>query len=277
MSPLPVPLACPVRNCHLPVQPVAGAWVCPRGHAFDVARSGYVNLLQPQDRRSPDAGDSAEAVEARRRLLDAGIGTAVLTAFVSRADSLMPGRDDVVADLGCGAGDALGLLHARRAAVSVGIDLSAAAVNLAARRFPAPTWVVANADRTLPLLDASVSLVLSLHARRNPGECHRVLSPGGHLLAAVPAPDDLVELREAVQGSRIERDRVQDLIALHDADFDVIDRFAARERHQLSSDQLRDVLRGTYRGERASDAARVQALGSLTVTFASDVIVLRRR
>ena len=27
--------------------------VCPRGHAFDVARSGYVNLLQPQDRRSP--------------------------------------------------------------------------------------------------------------------------------------------------------------------------------------------------------------------------------
>jgi 23S rRNA (guanine745-N1)-methyltransferase len=210
-------------------------------------------------------------------VLGQGIGASILHAFVSRADRLLPGTDSVVADLGCGAGDALGRLHAGREVVGVGIDLSAAAVNIAARRFAAVTWVVANADRTLPLLDERVSLVLSLHARRNPVECHRVLSPGGHLLAAVPAADDLVELREAVQGSRVERDRVHELIVEHEPHFEVIDQFVARERHQLSGTQLRDVLRGTYRGERASDAARVQALGTLAVTFASDMIVLRRR
>lgn len=277
MSLLSAPLACPVRRCHLALQPLARVWACSRGHTFDVARSGYINLLQPQDRRSPHAGDTAEAVAARRRVLDSGIGAAILHAFVSRADRLVRGRDPVVADLGCGAGDALGLLHANRPVIGVGLDLSTAAMNVAARRFAALTWVVANADRTLPLLDARVSLVLSLHARRNPDECRRVLSPGGHLLAAVPAADDLIELREAVQGSRVERDRVDDLIAQHETLFEVIDRFGARERHQLSGDQLRNVLRGTYRGERASDAMRVQALGTLTVTFASDMIVLRRR
>ena len=40
--------------------------------AFDVARSGYVNLLQPQDKRSKTPGDTPEAVAARRRFLDRG-------------------------------------------------------------------------------------------------------------------------------------------------------------------------------------------------------------
>ena len=38
--------------------------ICPRGHSFDVARSGYINLLQPQERRSRNPGDSADAVAA---------------------------------------------------------------------------------------------------------------------------------------------------------------------------------------------------------------------
>jgi len=136
---------------------------------------------------------------------------------------------------------------------------------------------VANADRRLPLLDDSVRLLLSLHARRNPEECHRVLAAGGHLLVAVPARDDLIELRHAVQGLRLERDRVADLIGAHDSRFELIDQFDARERHVLAADHLRDVLRATYRGERSSAAPRVQALDSLEVTFASDIVVLRRR
>jgi len=127
------------------------------------------------------------------------------------------------------------------------------------------------------MLDHRVSLVLSLHARRNPEECHRVLVPGGHLLIAVPAPDDLIELRQAVQGQRVERDRVADVIAQHEHRFSVAGRFDARERHRLAGELLRDVLRGTYRGERASAAPRVQALAAMDVTFASDIIVLQRQ
>src|SRR3954467_1553932 len=104
------PLACPVRQCHQPLRLAGRAWSCPTRHLFDVARSGYVNLLQPQDRRSPEAGDSTPAVEARRQLLAAGIGRTIMDAFVSRAASLLPDSGAAVADLGCGAGDALGRL-----------------------------------------------------------------------------------------------------------------------------------------------------------------------
>ena len=270
-------LACPVRNCHLPLVRDDRAWTCARGHQFDVARSGYVNLLQPQDRRSRAPGDSRSALQARSRLLARGIGRKVLESVVTRAYGLLSDTPGPVADLGCGSGDALGLLHAHSGLPAVGIDLAAPAVDQAARRFPLPTWVVANADRRLPILDESVSLVLSLHARRNPDECRRVLAPGGHLLVVVPAPDDLIELRAAVQGSAVERDRVATVLAEHASGFDVVDRSTARERHHVSGDVLRDLLHGTYRGERSSETERVEALDALEVTVASDLVVLRRQ
>lgn len=271
------PLACPVRRCHLPLAADARAWTCAHGHTFDIARSGYVNLLQPQDRRSPEAGDPRAALDARARLLAAGIGRSILEAFVALASGLLPDAGSTVADLGCGVGDALGLLRTRHDAAAVGIDLAAPAVDIAARRFPTVTWIVANADRRLPLLDASLSLVLSLHARRNPAECQRVLMPRRHLLVAIPSGDDLIELREAVQGARVERDRATAVIEEHASTFEVIDRSTAREHHRVSGEQVRDLLRGTYRGERLSAAERVQALSDLPVTLASELIVFRRR
>lgn len=274
MSP---PLSCPVRGCALALHREERAWTCTRGHVFDVARSGYVNLLQPQDRRSLRAGDSRDAVEARSRLLSASVGRPILDAFVARAADLRQATGSVVADLGCGSGDVLGSLAGRTSITGVGIDLSAFAVDRAARRFPTLTWIVANADRRLPLPDGAVALILSVHARRHPMECARVLPAGGHLLVAVPAPDDLIELREVVQGQRVERDRVADLIAEHASTFDLVDRRVAREHNQLDASQLRDLLRGTYRGERASLTARVQALDGMAVTSASDIILLRRR
>ena len=65
-------LICPVRGCGLALTRDEKRAFCSRGHSFDVARSGYINLLQPQDRRSKEPGDTKEAVAARRRLMIAG-------------------------------------------------------------------------------------------------------------------------------------------------------------------------------------------------------------
>lgn len=270
-------LACPVRACARPLEPRQRAFVCARGHSFDLARSGYVNLLQPQDRRSADAGDSGDAIEARRRLLEAGIGLAILQTFVRRAASLHLEARDVVVDLGCGAGDALAALSAATRIDGIGIDLAVRAVALAARRFPGPTWVVANADRRLPLREASVALACSLHGRRNPTECARVLRKGGWLMIATPAPDDLIELRTVVQGAPVERSRAERVLSEHQALFDLADRVSRREHHRLERAHLIDLLRGTYRGARASVDERVQALSTLDVTLASDLFLFTRR
>ena len=240
-----------------------------------MARSGYVNLLQPQDSRSRDAGDSREAIEARARLLAAGAGRGILTSFIAVATDHTLDSGATILDLGCGSGDLIGSLAAGRHQRAIGIDLSVTAIDRAARRFRDATWIVANADRRLPILDAGVALVVSLHARRNPAEARRVLAPGGYLVVGVPAADDLIELRTAVQGNRVERDRVERVIAEHEPHFAAVSRSTARECHRLSGDQLRDALHGTYRGARSSMADEVDRLGTLDVTFASEFLVFR--
>lgn len=273
----PPALACTVRGCGLPLERHDALVTCPGGHAFDVARSGYINLLQPQDRRSPAAGDSREAVGARARLLAAGIGRTVLDAFVYRAVSLDLAPGATVVDIGSGTGDALADNARQRPISGVGIDLSTAAAEHAARRFPHLTWAVANADRRLPLADGGVALILSLHARRNAPECARVLAPGGYLLVATPAHDDLVELRESVMGERRHRDRADALLADHEPFFALMDQSTVRERRPLERDALLDLLRSTYRGGRSSEATRVAALQQLDVTLASDFFLFQRR
>ena len=271
------PLACSVRDCGLPLARRDRTFACPAGHSFDIARSGYVNLLQPQDRRSPLAGDSKPAIEARASLLQARIGRRIVDALVARAAELAPADSGVAVDLGSGCGDGLAVLAGLRPLTCVGIDVSTAACEHAARRFPALTWVVANADRRLPLLDRRVDLVLSLHGRRNAAECARVLGPNGSLLVALPAPDDLIELRTVVQGKGVERDRGDAMLVEHEPFFTLVERLAIREALDIDRDALLNVLRATYRGARRAAAERVDSLQPMRVTFSSDLFVLRAR
>jgi len=182
----------------------------------------------------------------------------------------------VVAELGSGSGELLGTLAAKRPIRGVGLDLSTHAAMHAARRFPSMSWVVANADRRLPLLNGSTGLILSVHARRNPPECRRVLVDGGFLLLAIPSTDDLIELREEIQGSPVERDRVAAAVDEHSRDFVLVEQSTCKQRLDLDRDQLLKLLRGTYRGERFSESVRVQALDSLAVTLASDILLFRK-
>jgi 23S rRNA (guanine745-N1)-methyltransferase len=278
------PLACTVRGCGARLTRTANTWRCEAGHTFDVARQGYVNLLQPQDRRSSDAGDSAEAVAARARSLERGHGTELFDALLELIRTLGLGPGHVVAELGCGTGRLARRLVSELGVQVVAIDISRPAIVQAARDTaggPAPFWVIANADRRLPLADASVDLVLAVHGRRNEEEVARVLRDGGHWLVAVPAADDLAELRAGVQGSATERSRLDTLTeALLDAPGPPVlrptERGVVRVRHVLGREELTDLCAGTYRGLRRSEAARVAALAPLEVTFASEWLVARR-
>lgn len=271
------PLSCTVRDCGLSLALRDRAFICPAGHSFDIARSGYINLLQPQDRRSTQAGDSKAAVDARAVLEHAGVGLALNEAIARTVADLAPATSARVVDLGSGTGATLGRIATDSTVAGIGIDLSVAAADAAARRFPSLVWVVANADRRLPLLDSSIDVVLSVHGRRNPSECARVLTSIGHLVVVIPAADDLVELRAMVQGQGVERDRVEAMLVEHQANFELQKRFAVRERVALDRDALLNLLRGTYRGARIGSTERVAALERMEVTLSSEICVLNRR
>jgi 23S rRNA (guanine745-N1)-methyltransferase len=270
-------LRCTVRGCGAALLPRGRGLACACGHAFDRAASGYVNLLQPQDRRSLAAGDAKETVAARRRLIDAGAADALLACLAATVAGcgLPPGARAV--DVGSGEGSLLGGLAGRLGLDAAGIDLSAHAAALAARRHPGLLWLVANADRGLPLADASVQLVLSLTGRRNPAECARVLAPGGRLVVAVPAADDLAELREAVLGGASREDRTAAVVAEHAPRFVELCRAEARQRRRFPRALLEDLLTATYRGGRAGRRERLADLDALEVTLSQAVLVFGAR
>lgn len=277
MSLPPAVLACSVRGCGEPLLLETRTARCPRGHAFDRARSGYWNLLQPQDRRSLAAGDAKESVEARARLFARGVGQELIAELARLATPLALRRSDVLLELGSGSGDVLGAVASATSAAALGLDLSPFAAEHAAKRFPAHTWLVANADRRLPLRDASIALALSIHGRRNPAEVARVLAPGCHALYAVPAADDLAELRAALLGESLPVDRSSSLLAELAPHFEPLAQGTVRARHTLERDALVDLLRSTYRGQRHATGPAVETLTDLAVTFASDWWLVRRR
>src|SRR5579863_6634848 len=137
-------LLCPVRDCHLELAREGRRVFCARGHSFDIARSGYINLLQPQDRRSKQPGDTEAAVQGRRRLHDLGVTAPFLHAI---SEILEPHAEDTVLDAGCGEGFYLGELARQTGCDAHGIDISIPALHAAARRYPGSEWIVANADR----------------------------------------------------------------------------------------------------------------------------------
>jgi 23S rRNA (guanine745-N1)-methyltransferase len=268
-------LLCPVRGCGEPLARGERAYACPRGHSFDIARSGYCNLLQPQDRRSKEPGDPREAVLARRRFLEAGHGDLLLGAL--REDIVQVPAVPAVLDLGCGEGFYLGSLAGERPLEAHGLDISTAAVDLAARRYPHVRWFIVNADRVLPYADASFDLVLSLTARRNAREAFRVLRPEGRLIVAVPGEDDLIEAREAVLGERLLRSRAESVRTDFAAFFELESQRTLRRRERLTAPEIRDALAATYRGARESERQRLDRLEAMDVTLSFDLFVFRPR
>jgi 23S rRNA (guanine745-N1)-methyltransferase len=235
--------------------------LCPRGHSFDVARSGYINLLQPQDRRSRQPGDTAAAIAGRRRLHDGGVTEPLLHAI---AEMVAASPGDAVLDAGCGEGFYLGTLARETGFDAHGVDISIPAVDAAARRYPGCQWTVANADRFLPYADRSFSIVLSITARMNAGEFRRVLRDDGRLVVALPAPEDLVELRGAG------RDRVARTVEAFADGFTLADRRRVATAADLDAAAVDDVLHSIYRPMRSQPAE------AMRVTFSLDLLLFRQ-
>jgi len=251
-------LVCPVRDCHLPLGRVERRVVCSRGHSFDVARSGYINLLQPQERRSKQPGDTVPAVKARRRLHERGVTEPLLRGI---AEILAARAGDIVLDAGCGDGFYLGGIAGQAGCEAHGVDISTAAVDAAARRYGECEWIVANADRLLPYADGSFSIVMSVTGRMNAGEFRRVLRDGGRLLVALPAPDDLIELRGAG------RDRVPRTVETFARDFKLADQRRVTTVAGLDAAGVHDVLHSIYRPLRAKPAE------AMRLTFSLDLLL----
>jgi 23S rRNA (guanine745-N1)-methyltransferase len=200
---------------------------CGRGHSFDIARQGYVNLMTGRAR--PGTADTAEMVTARQAFLAAGHyapladAVAALAADAIPAVPGLPGAQGVpaagapaeaapaegtpaggrpyVLDAGAGPGYYLAAVLDRVRALpgygqtaGLAMDVSVPALRLAARAHPAAGAAGWDVWKPLPVRDGAASVVLNVFAPRNGPEFRRVLRDDGALIVVTPGQGHLAEL-----------------------------------------------------------------------------------
>jgi len=226
------------------------SYICPKGHTFDVAKSGYVNLL-PQLKQAPIY--DKESFQSRRQVFEAGLYGHILSKMEEViAQNTLSGEVLRLLDSGCGEGyyaralsimtqhmpedeqnkrnnrkenenklGAVDKICGEKAEREIwAFDISKASVELAAKadREKRVNWFVADIAR-LPLKPKSFGGILSIYSLANYKEFLRVLKPDGFVLKVIPGLDHLQELRALVKGQlknpEYSNQQIKDLFATH--------------------------------------------------------------
>lgn len=265
--------ACPFCQEDLVVNPTGNAWSCENNHLFDCAREGYVNLLPSNKKRSVEPGDNAQMIAARRRIHTAEIYRPLATAIQRQLAELE--FNTRILDLGCGEGYySAAVQQAMPAAQVCAVDISKAAIKLAAKNYPAVKFAVAT-NFSLPVPSASQDALLRVFAPCDDEEVRRVLRGEGAYLEVTPAARHLWALREALYetprphaAAREEIPRMK----LHESsivEFEV----------ELDQPLLRDLVAMTpfaHRGRREKREGLLQ-LNSLSVQMAFTLNLFQKK
>lgn len=163
---------------------------CSRGHNFDLARSGYLNLLRSSVKTQYDRG----LFLARREVFARGMYLPLVEKVASLISEL-PLEHPLILDAGCGEGSFLAQLAAKLPASYLGIDIANDGIRLAAAQDAPVMWCTADLAH-LPLADSSLDVVLNILSPANYSEFRRVLKPGGTLIKILPGAEYLQEVRE---------------------------------------------------------------------------------
>jgi SAM-dependent methyltransferase len=269
-------LWCP--RCHCSLALVAGAVRCPQGHAYDVARQGYLNLLGGPP---PRHADTASMVSARDRFLGQGWYGPIGDALARIVDRLAPDDPAAVAEVGAGTAYYLTRLMGPPAHRGLAIDISVPAARRAARAHKRIGAVVADVWQHLPVPDGSLDLLLDVFAPRNAGEFARVLRRGGLLVVGRPQPDHLAELRTALGLLDVGSDKQAALASLLGDRFTAVEDVECRFGLALPAEAVTDlVIMGPngFHLDRAEVERRVVDLETpVPVTAAVSLSAWRRR
>ena len=270
-------LACPLDG--EPLQQKEQSWRCTAGHAYDIARQGYVHLLPVQKKRSRDPGDSRDMVAARQSFLNAGHYAPIAAAVAELAFNGASPRSCL--DAGCGEGYYLRTLGADADLALMGLDISKWAVVAAAKqdrpvpgqRAQSTRWVVAS-NANLPVLPSTLDCILCVFGFPVFPEFARVLAPQGRLILADAGADHLRELREIIYPSV----KAQRELAGIPESFKRLAERSVRYTLKLPDQKtIQDLLMMTPHLYRASaeGRARAEALQQLSVTVDVTLRVLQ--
>ena len=173
---------------------------------------------------------------------------------------------DVVLDLGCGEGYYCNTIKQALPDSQVcGVDISKAAIRLAAKNYPEIRFAVASTF-ALPLPTHTQDMVVRIFAPSDDGELTRVLKAGGCYLEVTPAPTHLWALREALYDTPRKHAPSREQVA----GLELIRSTTAAYEMDLQQGLLRDLIAMTPFAHRGHREKREQLLARerMNVTMA---------
>lgn len=190
---------CPVCGEKLSIS--GNSYLCSKGHCFDIAKSGYVNLLLSKHSGGGVHGDNKLMLRARRDFLEKGYYEP-LCREISEITAKYAGKGSVILDAGCGEGYYTSAIKDKLdqsdiAVEMYGIDISKDAVDLASRRRSDISCAAASVFH-IPVISGACDILLTMFAPYCGEEYRRVLKENGVMIMAIPSEDHLWELKKAV-------------------------------------------------------------------------------
>lgn len=287
-------LVCP--SCGNRLTRAEKSLVCPSGHTFDIARSGYVNLLPPGKSKNSHTGDEKAMIAARTGFLSRGHYTRISSVL---ADLVASDRDGAITLCDMGSGEGYHTVNlakrigaAGREVLAVGFDASKfgaeAAAKLAVREGIAPRdgvgadfspaiqacFVPANIFH-LPTRDECFDVSVSMFAPIAWDEVRRTLRRGGTLAVASSGREHLIEMRRIIYDDVREGDFSPEAAA----GFTKIGEESLEYGITLSSgEEISDLFKMTpfYFRTTESGRKRLGSLDSLEVTVSVKYSLFRK-
>ena len=186
-------LSCPV--CNTCLQKHQKLYSCENGHNFDIAKQGYINLLQSN--KKSDSGDNKNMVNARRNFLEQGFYEPISNLLNATFLNNLPHFTNPlqIVEVGSGEGYYINRLRDCHAGNYYGIDISKHAIKTASSKYHDITFAVANAVE-LPFANNSVDVLISLFSPFYEESAKKILTKHGIIIQAVPLSNHLLELRQ---------------------------------------------------------------------------------
>lgn len=213
---VPEMLVCPL--CRRKLSLCSRTLRCPDGHCYDMAASGYVNLLPPGKMNNARTGDDKDMLRSRSRFLERGYYSAIseTAALLLDLDQRNKNAKTVFVDAGSGEGwhtanIAATLEKAGADCIGIGFEASKNGANLAGRRAlktgNSRLFFAAANIFSMPVSDSCIDAVFSMFAPIPGQEAYRILKPASPLIAVSAGSKHLWEMRSILYGEPRESDK----------------------------------------------------------------------
>lgn len=189
--------------------------ICADGHCYDIAKSGYVNLLLVNKKNSLAPGDNKEMIKARESVMSKDYYKSLADKIIS----LIPKCAVDILDAGCGVGYIpYRIKEALNNANVCGFDISKYAIDSAAKKYKNVNFAVCSSNQ-IPVRNDTFDVVICAFAPVFADEIGRILKKDGIFIRIVPSEKHLFNLKSLIyqtpRENELDKEEIKNLTEIY--------------------------------------------------------------